>query len=92
MRVSPWEWPERGTPSQIYLVIEANGKTSQETRSGGAKLGDTGGTIVFVSPGIQFVTRRVIYEGSIQIPVVQNLNGGQVETDFVAAAGVRVQF
>ncbi len=92
VRVSPWEWPERGTPSQIYLVIEANGKTSLETRSGGAKLGDTGGTIVFLSPGIQFVTRRVIYEGSIQIPVVQNLNGGQVETDFVAAAGVRVQF
>ena len=92
VRVSPWEWPERGTPSQIYLVIEANGKTSQETRSAGAKLNNTGGTIVFLSPGIQFVTRRVIYEGSIQIPVVQNLNGSQVETDFVAAAGVRVQF
>ncbi len=92
LRVSPWEWPERGTPSQIYLVIEANGKTSQQARSDGAKLDDTGGTIVFLSPGIQFVTRRVIYEGSIQIPVVQNLNGGQVETDFVAAAGIRVQF
>ncbi len=92
VRVSPWEWPERGTPSQIYLVIEANGKTSQETRSAGAKLNDTGGTIVFLSPGIQFVTRRVIYEGSIQIPVVQDLNGGQVETDFVAGAGIRVQF
>ena len=92
LRVAPWEWPERGTPSQIYLVIEANGKTSQETRSGGVKLGDTGGTTVFLSPGIQFVTRRVIYEGSIQIPVAHNLNGGQVETDFVAAAGIRVQF
>lgn len=92
VRVSPWEWPERGTPSQIYLVIEANGKTSRETRSDGAKLDDTGGTIVFLSPGIQFVTRRVIYEGSIQIPVVQDLDGGQVETDFVAATGVRFQF
>lgn len=92
VRVSPWEWPERGTPSQIYLVIEANGKTSRETRSDGAKRDDTGGTIVFLSPGIQFVTRRVIYEGSIQIPVVQDLNGGQVETDFVAATGVRFQF
>ncbi len=92
VRVSPWEWPERGTPSQIYLVIEANGKSSQEARSDGAKLDDSGGTTVFLSPGIQLVTRRVIYEGSIQIPVVQNLNGGQVETDFVVAAGMRVQF
>ena len=92
VRVSPWEWPERGTPSQIYLVLEVNGKTSQRARDDGVQLADTGGTLVFLSPGIQFVTRRVIYEGSIQIPVVQNLNGGQVETDFVAAAGVRVQF
>ncbi len=92
VRVSPWEWPERGTPSQIYLVLEVNGKTSQKARDNGVQLADTGGTLVFLSPGIQFVTRRVIYEGSIQIPVVQNLNGGQVETDFVAAAGVRVQF
>jgi hypothetical protein len=92
VRISPWEWPERGTPSQIYLVIEANGKTRQETRNDGMKLGNTGGTIVFLSPGIQLVTRRVIYEGSIQIPVVQDLNGTQVGTDFVAVGGIRVQF
>jgi hypothetical protein len=92
LRVSPWEWPERGTPSQIYLVLEANGNTGQKARSDGIELDDTGGTTVFLSPGFQFVTRRAIYEISVQIPVVQNLNGGQVETDFVASAGIRVQF
>ena len=92
VRVSPWEWPERGTPSQIYLVLEANGSTGRRARSDGVELADTGGTIVFLSPGIQYVTRRVIYEASVQIPVIQNLSGNQVETDFVAAAGIRIQF
>ncbi len=73
-------------------MLEANGNTGQKARRDGIELGDTGGTTVFLSPGIQFVTRRVIYETSIQIPVVQDLNGGQVETDFVASAGIRVQF
>ncbi len=56
------------------------------------ELDDTGGTVVFLSPGIQWVTQRVIYEASLQVPVIQNLNGSQVETDFVATAGVRIQF
>ena len=70
----------------------ANGETRQDTRRDGTRLDDTGGAVVLLSPGIQFVTRRLIYEGSIQIPVLQNLGGGQVETDFVATAGIRVQF
>ncbi len=92
LRISPWQWPERGTPSQIYLVLEANGKTTRRAVSDGMELSDTGGTTVFLSPGIQLITRRAIYEASIQIPVIQNLNGGQVETDYVAAAGIRIQF
>ena len=92
LRVSPWEWPERGTPSQIFVVLEANGRTSRSAITPAGELADTGGTVVFLSPGIQLVTRRVIYEASLQFPVVESLNGSQVETDFVAAAGIRVQF
>lgn len=92
VRVSPWAWPERGTPSQIYLVLEANGRTINRAFSNGMELSDTGGTVVFLSPGVQYVTLRIIYEASLQIPVTQNLDGDQVETDIVATAGVRVQF
>ncbi len=92
IRVSPREWPERGTPSQIYLVLEANGRTSRRALSDGVELSDTGGTLVFLSPGIQYVTRRVLYEASLQIPVIHNLNGDQVETDLAAGVGVRVQY
>ena len=92
LRLFPWQWPERGTPSQLYAVIEANGRSIERARSNGMELDDTGGTVVFLSPGIQWVTQRVIYEASLQVPVIQNLNGSQVETDFVATAGVRIQF
>ena len=92
LRLFPQEWPERGTPSQLYGVLELNGESTEKTLSGGVELDDTGGTVVFLSPGVQWVTQRVIYEASLQLPVVQNLNGDQVETDFVATAGVRVQF
>lgn len=92
LRLFPWQWPERGTPSQLFAVIEVNGRSIERARSNGMELDDSGGTLVFLSPGIQWVTQRVIYESSLQLPVIQNLNGSQVETDFVATAGVRIQF
>ena len=92
LRVLPREWPEHGTPSQLYAVLEVNGRTRDKDVSGGVELDGTGGTVVFLSPGVQWITKRVIYEASLQLPVAQNLNGNQVETDLVAAVGIRVQF
>jgi hypothetical protein len=33
-----------------------------------------------------------VAEVSVQLPVVQELNGGQLKTDFILAAGFRIQF
>ena len=49
---SPRQWPERGTPSQIYLVLEANGISARRTFTPEGELTDSGGTVVFLSPGI----------------------------------------
>ncbi len=92
LRISPWNWPQQGTPSQIYLVLEANGISFRRTLTPDGELADSGGTVVFLSPGIQLVSQRIIYEASLQLPVMKNLNGDQVEPDFVAVAGIRVQF
>ncbi len=48
--------------------------------------------MLFLSPGAQFVTQRFIVEASVQVPVVQDLNGPQLETNFVAVLSVRVPF
>ena len=53
LRVSPWQWPQRGTPPQLFAVLEVNGRSAEKAFSDGVELDDSGGTAVFLSPGIQ---------------------------------------
>ncbi len=89
-RVHPWTLPEVGAPGFLYIVAEVNGIFARKSEIEGKTLDDTGGNTLFLSPGVQFATRRFILEASIQLPVVQRLNGNQVETDFILAGGFRV--
>jgi len=90
LRVYPWTLPDVGAPNFLYLVAEANGIFSKKSKLNGKALDNSGGNILFFSPGIQFATKRYILETSIQLPVIQDLNGNQVERDFVLTAGFRV--
>ena len=89
-RVYPWTLPEVGAPDFLYLVAEANGLFSQKSSLNSNTINDSGGHMLFLSPGLQFATKRYILESSIQLPVVQDLNGSQVKTDFILTAGFRV--
>lgn len=89
-RIYPWTLPEFGVPNFIYLVAEANGFFSQKSKQNGKTIDDSGGYTLFLSPGLQFATRRYVLEASIQLPVIQDLNGNQLKTDFVLTAGFRV--
>jgi hypothetical protein len=53
---------------------------------------DSGGTTIFITPGVQYVTRKFIAEVAVQVPVVQNLKGNALENDFVIRAGFRIHF
>ncbi len=89
-RIYPWTLPEFGVPNSLYVVAEANGVFSQKSKQNGKTIEDSGGYTLFLSPGLQLATRRYVLEASIQLPVIQDLNGNQVKTDFVLAAGFRV--
>ena len=92
-RVWPWEFPKgKGIPAYLNLVGEINGVWKQKSESRGQTVDASGGYLLFLSPGIQLVTKRVIAEASIQLPVIQTLNGEQPETQFVLAGGFRIQF
>lgn len=91
-RLWPQELPERGNPSFIYGVLELNGIWAQRNEINGSDVADSGGYTLFLSPGLQYVTMRWIAEVSIQLPVIQDLNGGQLETDYVLNAGFRIRF
>ena len=81
-----------GIPS-LYLVLEMNGQHMRRARLGGAKLPDTGGNLVFLSPGIEFMaSNRVVLEFSSPIPVGRDLNGSQLKPTSSFILGIRWLF
>ena len=88
-------WPRslKGrVPGFLYGVLETNLIHQQKNAIGGASDPDSGGTRLFVTPGMQYVTRRWIIESAIQIPVVQDLNGTALENDYIARISARFNF
>jgi len=84
--------PAGGLPHFLYGVLEVNVINQQKNRINGVSDPNTNGTRVFISPGIQYVTKRWILEGSVQLPLSQNLNGTALETDSIVRVGVRFNF
>lgn len=91
-RIWPQELPEQGNPSFTYGVLELNGVWARRNEMNDSDIADSGGYTLFISPGLQYVTMRWITEVSIQLPVIQDLNGDQVKTDYILSAGFRAQF
>ncbi len=81
-----------GVPGFLYGVIEANLIHRDKNRVGGSTDPNSGGTTLFLTPGVQYITKRWIVEGAVQIPVSQDLNGTALENDFIARASVRFNF
>lgn len=88
-------WPQElgeGVPAFLYGVLESNLVWSDHNVAAGRRDPDSGGTTWHLAPGVQYVTRRFVVEGAVQIPVVQDLNGQALENDFVTTLSVRVNF
>ena len=88
-------WPpslKGGVPGFLYGVLEANFIHQDKNRSGGGKDPNSGGTRLFLVPGLQYVTKRWIVEAAVQLPIVQDLNGTALENDYIVRAGFRFNF
>lgn len=86
-------WPPElgtGVPGFLYGVIEANLLHQSKNEINGMSDPNSGGTTLFVSPGLQYVTKEWVVEGIVQLPVIQDLNGSALEDDVVVRAGFRV--
>ena len=83
---------ELGIPS-VLLVLELNGEHVRPSRLNGMRLPDTGGNLLFLSPGIEFiVSHRLVLEFSSPIPVGRNLNGSQIKPTSSFIIGFRWLF
>lgn len=81
-----------GTPAFLYAVAEVNLIYQDKHRISGVADANSGGTRLFLTPGMQYVTKRWILEGAVQLPVLQDLNGTGLENDYIVRAGVRFNF
>ncbi len=88
-------WPREltgGVPGFLYGVIETNLIYKDKNQLASFDNANSGGTTLFLAPGLQYVSRRWVLEAVVQLPVIQNLNGTTLENDYVIRAGFRVNF
>ncbi len=90
-RLSPQQLSS-DTHSFLYGVLEANIINQSNNRLSGINDPNSGGTTLYLTPGIQYVTMKYILEAAVQVPVIQNLNGSALETDYIFTTGFRVNF
>jgi hypothetical protein len=54
---------------------------------------DTGGTSLFLSPGVSYsIGKAINLYGFFQVPLYQYVNGVQLTADWAVAAGLSVRF
>ena len=80
------------TQSFLYGVLEVTALNQKKHRVAGMSDPNSGGTTLYLTPGIQYVTRKYILEAALQLPVQQDLRGTALETDYVFTAGFRINF
>jgi len=88
-------WPREltgGVPGFLYAVVEVNMLHQQKNRANSQNDQNSGGTSVWLAPGLQYVTRRWVLEAVIQKPVSQNLHGAALKNDFIFTTSFRVNF
>ncbi len=88
-------WPRElsgGVPGFLFGVIESNLIYKGKNEVGGTDDPNSGGTTLFIAPGLQYVTRRWIVEAIVQLPAFQDLGGTALENDYIVRAGFRFNF
>lgn len=80
------------TTGFLYGVLEANLVHKNKNRISGTINNNSGGTTLFIVPGIQYTTIRWILESALQIPLIQNLNGTALKNDYIFRFGFRINF
>lgn len=75
------------------LVMELNGEWRDREQIHGARQGDSGGNVVYLSPGVRYLNAAGWNLAlSLGVPVVKELNGTQVEPDYRVVSSLHVAF
>lgn len=84
-------WPVEN--AQLSFLLEFNGEHRERNISGSTKARASGGDTIFLSPGIQYIfLDYALVETSFQFPVLDQVNGRQLNKDYRVMFGFRVIF
>ena len=87
--------PERltqDTKAFVFGVLELSANYYERNRLGGVTDPNSGGFQLYLTPGLQYVTRRWITDFGVKVPIVNNLNGTALETDYAILTSIRINF
>lgn len=76
-----WQW---------HFLLEVHGETRGKSRIAGDTEPNTGGKLVYVSPGIRAMLGRFSGSLSVSLPVLEDLNGRQTDVDTRIVAAISV--
>lgn len=89
-------WPRtleaEGVPGYLYGVVETGNVYQAKNEAGGVEDADSGGYQLFLTPGVQWVTKRIVLEAAARLPAVQELKGLGLKTDYQLISSVRFWF
>lgn len=89
-RLSPVVYETYPSP-QLNGFLELNGSATARNTVNGVRDGNSGGTTLFLSPGLQYVGGRLwLVEASYQYPIVRNPNGTQLAVSGTVSLGLRL--
>ena len=83
---------EAGRGAALDLVLELNGEWHGKQEAAGGKDENSGGTTIFVAPGLRLSIDQWSGFFSVGIPVVKDLNGIQAEPDWRISTGASLAF
>jgi hypothetical protein len=90
-RLSPGKITQE-TRAFVFGVLELSANYYERNRFGGVTNPNSGGFQVFLTPGLQYSARRWIADLGVKVPVLNDLNGTALETDYSVLASIRVNF
>jgi len=79
-------------PGYAYALLETNWVYENKMRVNGVDNPNSGGTRLYLTPGLQYATKRWVAEAVVQVPVTQNLNGPNREDEYIIRTGFRINF
>ncbi len=74
----------------VFLLLELNGRWQGHSRAGDQEVDSSGGNLLYLSPGIQYLLRpNFVVEAGVQLPAVRYLNGTQLAPSINVLFGLR---